>query len=307
MSTPRPSSFHASPPLLGGIEAGGTKYVCAVAHDPAHPLMETRFPTGGPEETVARAAAFFHEAAAIHGPVRALGIGTFGPARIDPAAPDYGSILTTPKAGWSGFPLIGELKKALAADLPIAFETDVNAAALGEAKHGAARGIRNVVYITVGTGIGGGFLGDGRLLHGRMHPEIGHLLVPDLDGGYGKDTHVCPFHASCLEGRASGPAIEARWGKPGHELPADHPAWELEAKYLAMGCLQLTAAWSPDLILLGGGVSQKAGLVEQVRTEVERLLGGYWGLPPMEEYLRLPELDQQAGIVGALTLAQDLL
>ncbi len=307
MSAQNPPSPPLPAPLLGGIEAGGTKYVCAVAHDPAHPLLETRFPTGDPEATVAQAAAFFREAAAIHGPIQALGIGTFGPARIDPAAPDYGSILTTPKAGWSGFPLVPALRQALADNLPIAFETDVNAAAVGEAAHGAARGMRNVAYITVGTGIGGGFLGDGQLLHGQMHPEIGHLAVPDLDSAYGKDTCVCPFHASCLEGRASGPAIEARWGKPGHELPADHPAWELEAGYLALGCLQLTAAWSPDLILLGGGVSQKAGLVERVRTELERLIGGYWTLPPMGNYVRLPELDQQAGIVGALTLAQRLL
>lgn len=307
MNTPAPRNPKSPPPLLAAIEAGGTKYVCAVARDPARPLLETRFPTAGPDETVARAAAFFLEASAVHGPIGALGIGTFGPAQIDPAASDYGAILTTPKPGWSGFPLVGALRQALSAELPIVFETDVNAAAVGEAVHGAARGVRNVAYITVGTGIGGAFLDDGRLLHGRMHPEIGHLLVPDLDAAYGKDTRVCPFHGSCLEGRASGPAVEARWGRPGQELPPDHPAWELEAGYLAIGCHQLTAAWSPDLILLGGGVPQKAGLVERVRTELERLVGGYWDLPPMEQYLRLPELDQQAGIVGALTLAQRLL
>ncbi len=304
LSTPPPSDALPLLPLLGGIEAGGTKYVCAVAYDPAKPLLEARFPTGEPRETVAKAAAFFREAAAIHGSIRSLGIGTFGPARIDPAAPDFGTILTTPKAGWSGFPLVEELRKALGMDLPVAFETDVNAAALGESVHGAARGVRNVAYITVGTGIGGGLLGDGRLLHGRMHPEIGHLAVPDLDAAYGKATQVCPFHASCLEGRASGPAIETRWGKPGHELPDDHPAWGLEAQYLAIGCLQLTAAWSPDLILLGGGVSQKSGLIDRVRDELVKLAGGYWDLPPMEDYLKLPALDQQAGIVGALELAR---
>ncbi|HRQ90635.1 MAG TPA: ROK family protein, partial [Bacteroidia bacterium] len=213
------SDTPSPPPLLAGIEAGGTKYVCAVATDPARPLLETRFPTGDPRETVAKAAEFFREAAAIHGPIRALGIGTFGPARIDPTAADFGSILTTPKPGWSGFPLVAALREALGADLPIAFETDVNAAVLGEAVHGAARNARHVAYITVGTGIGAGFLTDGRLVRGRLHPEVGHLAVPDLDAAHGKATQVCPFHTSCLEGRASGPAIEARWGKPGHELP----------------------------------------------------------------------------------------
>ena len=298
---------HSSPPLLAAIEAGGTKYVCAVATDPSQPLLETRFPTGDPQETVARVAAFFHEASALHGPIHSLGIGTFGPARLDPAAPDYGTILTTPKEGWSHFPLVTELKKALGRDLPVAFETDVNAAALGEARYGAARGVRRVAYLTIGTGIGGGLLDDGRLLHGRMHPEIGHLIVPDLDAAYGKGTQVCPFHTSCLEGRASGPAIEKRWGKAGHELPGDHPAWELEAAYLALGCLNLTAAWSPDLLLLGGGVSQKQGLIERIRNELQRLAGGYWDLPPMAEYVKLPSLDQQAGIVGALVLAREAL
>jgi fructokinase len=304
MNTTSPAS---APPLLAAIEAGGTKYVCAVATDPARPLLETRFPTGDPHKTVAQAVAFFREASALHGPIHSLGIGTFGPARLDPGAPDYGNILTTPKEGWSHFPLVSELKKALGGDLPVAFETDVNAAALSEARYGAARGVRRVAYLTIGTGIGGGFLDDGRLLHGRMHPEIGHLIVPDLDAAYGKSTQVCPFHTSCLEGRASGPAIEARWGKPGHELPEDHPAWELEAAYLALGCLNLTAAWSPDLLVLGGGVSQKKGLIERVRAEFQRLAGGYWDLPPMEEYVKLPALDQQAGIVGSLLLAQEVL
>lgn len=302
-----PSERGGLAPLLGGIEAGGTKYVCAIARDPADPIREIRFPTGAPDETSARAAAFFREAASEHGPIEALGIGTFGPARIDRTAPDFGTILTTPKPGWSHFPLVATLRDALGEDLPIAFETDVNAAALGEARLGAARGIRHLAYITVGTGIGGGFLSDGRLLQGRLHPEIGHFAVPDLDASFGKGTQVCPFHESCLEGRASGPAIEARWGRPGHELEDDHPAWELEAKYLALGCLQLTAAWSPDLILLGGGVSQKRGLIERVRDETAALLGDYWSLPAMEDYLRLPELDQQAGIVGALLLAQEQL
>ena len=292
------------PPLLAGIEAGGTKYVCSVAFDPREPLLETRFRTGDPGETLAQAVAFFREATEVHGPLAAMGIGTFGPAGLDPDSADYGTILTTPKQGWTGYNVVAALREGLGTDFPISFETDVNAAVLSEVAYGAARGKRHVAYITIGTGIGGGFLTDGRLLHGRMHPETGHLPVPDLDGPYGKASNVCPFHESCLEGRASGPAIEVRWGKPGHELPDDHPAWELEAKYLAVGCLSLTAAWSPDLIILGGGVSQKPGLIERVRREFTTLTGGYWALPDPEDYLRLPDLDQQAGIAGALLLAQ---
>ncbi len=306
MASSSPSPAPVSAPLIGAIEAGGTKYVCAVATDPSRPLLETRFPTGSPVETVAKAAAFFHEAAGIHGPIRALGIGTFGPARLDRSASDYGSILTTPKTGWSRFALVPTLRERLGANLPIALETDVNAAAVGEARYGAGRGIRRLAYLTIGTGIGAGFYDDGQLLHGALHPEAGHLLVPDLDAARGTKTQVCPFHTSCLEGRASGPAIEARWGRSGNQLPADHPAWELEADYLAIGCVNLTAAWSPDRILLGGGVMQQVGLIERVRSAFERLAGSYWDLPPLTDYLRTPELDQQAGIIGSLVLAADL-
>lgn len=183
-----------NPPLLGAIEAGGTKYVCAVSREPSEPLEEVRFPTRNPEETVAEAADFFRQAEKTHGPLAALGVGTFGPARIDPAAPDYGLILSTPKPGWSQFPLLRSLNEQLGGGIPIAFETDVNAAALGEAVHGAGRGVRTLAYITVGTGIGGGLIHDGRLFHGRLHPEIGHLISPDLDGPYGATAQTCPFH-----------------------------------------------------------------------------------------------------------------
>ncbi|MDF1741105.1 MAG: ROK family protein [Verrucomicrobiales bacterium] len=295
------------PPLLAGIEAGGTKYVCAVGTNPAEPLLETRFPTGNPVETIAQAVTFFKEAAESYGPIRAMGIGTFGPADIDPRSPGYGTILTTPKQGWSGFNVVNAIRDGINEPIPIAFETDVNAALFGEAEFGAARHHRNIAYITIGTGIGGAFLHDGQIIHGRMHPEIGHLIVPDLDKDFGKDTNVCPFHASCLEGRAAGPAIEARWGTPGSELPDDHPAWELQAKYLAIGCINLTATWSPDIIILGGGVSQKSGLLDRVRAEFEALSGNYWALPPLDLYLQTPALDQLAGIVGSLSLAQRLL
>ena len=295
------------PPLLAAIEAGGTKYVCAVAHDPAQPLVETRFPTGEPGATIDRAIGFFREAAASHGPLAALGIGTFGPADIDPRSPGFGSILTTPKLGWEGFNVVAALRSGLGAALPVAFDTDVNAAAAGEAGFGAGRGHRHVCYLTVGTGIGGGVIHDGVPLHGRLHPEVGHLLVPDLDPDPGAATSACPFHRACLEGRASGPAIARRWGKPATDLPPDHPAWDLEAKYLAAAALDLTAAWSPDVIILGGGVMQQPGLIERIRREFPPLAGGYWATPPLASYLVTPGLGQQAGIVGALALARKIL
>lgn len=308
MNSPTASPSSPPPgPLLGGIEAGGTKYVCAVAQHPAEPLMEVRFATREPAETVNEAIAFFREAEAKYGAISAMGIGTFGPANIHPRSPGYGEILRTPKPGWEGFNLVNAIREGLDQPIPIAFETDVNAAAIGEAQHGAGVQHRNICYITVGTGIGGGFLSEGEPLRGRMHTEIGHMMMPDLDRDFDRATNVCPFHASCLEGRASGPAIEARWGKPGSELPPDHPAWQLQAKYLAMGAINLTAAWSPDILLIGGGVAQQEGLIDRIRNEFAALAGDYWSLPPLELYLQTPALDQRAGIVGALALAHRLL
>lgn len=307
METEIPTDLQLEKPLLAGIEAGGTKYVCAVGTNPAEPLLETRFPTGEPNETIEHAVSFFKEAAESYGPIRAMGIGTFGPADIHPKSPGYGSILPTPKPGWAGFNVVNAIRDGLGLPVPIAFDTDVNAAVIGEAEYGAARNHRFVAYVTVGTGIGAAFLHDGQIIHGKMHAEVGHMVMPDFDTAVGKDTNVCPFHSSCLEGRAAGPALEARWGIPGHELPDDHEAWDLHAAYLAAGCINLTAAWSPDLILLGGGVFQKAGLIDRVRREFEEQSGGYWALPPLDLYLQTPALDQHAGIVGALALAQRLL
>ena len=296
-----------APPLLAGMEAGGTKYVCAVATDPTEPLLEERFPTDDPKSTVARATEFFRNASEQYGQIRSMGIGTFGPADIHAMSPGYGSILTTPKRGWAGFNVVNAIREGLEVPPPIAFDTDVNAAVVGESEYGAGKKHKYVAYITIGTGIGAAFLHDGQVIHGRMHPEVGHMVMPDFDKKFEKNTNVCPFHESCFEGRASGPAIEARWGIPGGELPDDHDAWDLQAAYLAAGCVNLTSVWSPDLIILGGGVSQKAGLIDRVRREFEKQAGDYWSLPPLDLYLRTPELDQNAGIIGALTLAQRLL
>ncbi|QQL45986.1 ROK family protein [Sulfuriroseicoccus oceanibius] len=293
--------------LLGGIEAGGTKFVCAVGSAPDQILQQETFPTEDPETTMRNVVGFFKGAQERHGVIEAVGIGTFGPADIHVKSPGYGSILQTPKEHWEGANIVTSLLDGLGCRIPVAFDTDVNAAAVGESEYGAGRQYRNLAYVTIGTGIGGGVLIDGKPLHGRMHPEIGHMSVPDLEHLVGKDTNVCPFHGSCLEGRASGTAIRARWGVPGNELPADHPAWDLQAQYLAHGAVGITAAWSPDLIIFGGGVSQQEGLMDRVRGHFEKLAGGYWSLPPLDVYLQTPELNQQAGIVGALTLAGRLL
>jgi fructokinase len=294
-------------PLIGGIEAGGTKIVCAVAHSPDQPLMEHRFPTRDPKTTLAEAVQFFRDAQLRYGELRAMGIGTFGPADVDQRSPGYGTILTTPKEGWAGTDFLRNIRAGLGTDMPIAFDTDVNVAAIGESEFGAGRHFRNIAYITVGTGIGGGMLLDGVPVHGRMHPEIGHMTMPDLDKDFGKSTNICPFHQSCLEGRASGPALEARWGMPGAQLPEDHPAWELQAAYLAHGAINLTAAWSPDILILGGGVCQQTGLVDRVRRKFFDLAGNYWNLPPLDVYLQTAELGQRAGIVGALAMARRLI
>ncbi len=307
MNPARPNKSPIHPPLLAGIEAGGTKYVCSVAVDPRAPLLEVRFPTRAPKETMEEAAAFFSRAVELHGPISALGIGTFGPAELDTQSPEFGSILTTPKLGWGGFNVVNAMRRSVGESVPIAFDTDVNAAAIAESQFGAGQGHRFVAYVTIGTGIGAAFIHDGNLLHGRMHPEVGHIQLPDFDSAIGKDTNHCDFHSSCFEGRASGPAIEARWGVPPHDLPDIHEAWELQASYLAAGCITLTAVWSPDIIILGGGVSQKPGLIDRVRRQFREQSGGYWKLPPLESYLQTPSLDQQAGIVGALTMAQRLI
>jgi fructokinase len=292
-------------PLLGAVEAGGTKFVCAVGRGPDELLAETRFPTEDPEATLARTVQFLREAAAAHGRLAAVGVGSFGPVRLDPEVPGWGRIADTPKTGWSDADVAGPLRRAL--EVPVAFDTDVNAAALGEWRWGAGRGADPLVYVTVGTGIGGGGRIDGRLLHGLLHPEMGHLPVrrdPARDPFPG----TCPFHGDCLEGLACGSAIAERWGRPAEELSADHPAWELEAEYLAQGALAITLVLSPRRIVLGGGVMEAPGLLDRVRTRFVDAVGGYLRAPELgpgvDAYLVAPGLGRRAGVLGALALAE---
>ena len=294
--------------LYGSLEAGGTKFVCAVGRGPDEILAEARFATTTPGETLTRAAAFFRSMAERHGPLAAVGIGCFGPIDLEPGSPSYGYVTTTPKEGWQDADVVGPLRVALG--VPIGFDTYVNVAALGEGAWGAARGLSTFLYLTVGTGIGGGGLARGQLLHGLVHPEMGHLQVcrdPARDPFEG----ICPFHGDCLEGLASGPAIEARWGQPAETLPPDHPAWDLEADYLAQGIRDLILVLSPQRVVLGGGVMQQRHLFPRIRARVVQLLAGYVQSPAIldhiDTYIVPPALGYRSGLLGGIALAQRVL
>ncbi|WP_350302855.1 ROK family protein [Peribacillus frigoritolerans] len=284
--------------LYGAIEAGGTKFVCAVGDEIGNVVKRIEIPTTVPEETIPEVVRFFSE----YEPL-AIGIGSFGPANIDPASPAYGNITTTPKPGWRDFPFLQTIKNEC--NVPVGFHTDVNAAALGEARFGAAAGLDSCLYITVGTGIGAGAVVGGRLLEGLSHPEMGHIMVrkhPE-DSYEGK----CPYHRDCLEGLASGPAIEGRWGKPAAQLADRQEVWELEAYYLAQAIAQYILILSPKKIILGGGVSKQQFVFQMIRNQVKEVLNGYVPLPELEteisDYIVKPGLGDDAGIIGSLLLA----
>lgn len=288
-------------PLYGGLEAGGTKCVCAVGTGPDAIHQCTQFATTTPEETMARAVAFF---APYSDALAALGIASFGPLDCRPHSPSFGYITSTPKPGWANTDVAGTLARALR--VPVAFDTDVNAATLGEYRWGAAQGLDTCLYVTVGTGIGGGAVVHGRLLHGLLHPEMGHIRIPH-DRTVDPFPGLCPYHGDCLEGLVSGPALAARYGQPAETLPAAHPVWSLTAHYLALGLVTWLCTLMPQRIIMGGGVMHQAHLLPQVRHEVRRLLNGYIQVPELADqldaYIVPPALGDQAGVLGALALA----
>jgi fructokinase len=271
---------------VGGIEAGGTKWICGVGTGPSDVRVEL-IPTTTPAETIGRVVAFFREA----GPVDAVGIGCFGP--VDLAK---GRITTTPKVGWADTDVAAPVASALG--VPVAFETDVGAAGVGEARWGAAVGQPSFCYVTVGTGIGGAAIIDGAARHGAGHAEMGHQRVPH-DLAIDPFAGSCPYHGDCWEGLASGPALAARWGRPATELAADHPAWRLEARYVAAGLANIALVLTPALVIVGGGVGSRPGLLDLVRVELAEQLGGY--VPPPE--VAAAALGDRAGVLGALALA----
>lgn len=285
---------------IGALEAGGTKMVLATFDLQGRQMDSLTLPTLSPEETVPAMKAFFEER---H--IDALGVGSFGPVDLNPASETYGYITSTPKLKWQNFPLLPALMGD--SQIPCAIDTDVNAAVLAEADRGAARGMRDAVYITVGTGIGGGVLSGGKLVHGLLHPELGHILLrphPDDPNPRG----VCPYHDGCLEGLAAGPAIGARVGGDAKSLPDDHPTFLIEADYLAQMCVNLIVTVSPQRIILGGGVMQRKALYPMIRRRTQELLGGYVQSPMVleriDEYIVPPVLFPVSGLVGAYLLGK---
>lgn len=289
--------------IYGGIEAGGTKFVCVVTDENRNILAETRFPTTTPAETLGRTIEFF-KAQPI--PVSALGVACFGPIDPNHASPTYGNITSTPKPGWRDTPVVAPLVEMFG--VPVGIDTDVNAAAVGEGRWGAAAGLDNFLYFTIGTGIGGGGVFNGRPLHGLVHPEMGHIRIPH-DWQQDPYKGFCPYHGDCFEGLAAGPSLQDRWGQPGDSLPLDHPAWALEAHYIALAMQSFICTLSPTRIILGGGVMQQEHLFPMIRAEVIRLLNGYVQSPVilegMDQYIVPPGLGGRAGVFGAIALAMD--
>ena len=279
--------------LIGGIEAGGTKFVCAVGDEFGNIIDKTTFPTEDPEKTMDATKAFFSKHA-----IQSLGVGSFGPVDLNKDSEAYGYILNTPKLKWKQYNLLGRLKQDF--DIPITLDTDVNAAALGEYKYGVAKNAKSVLYITVGTGIGAGFVKDGQTFIGKSHPEMGHIFIhqrknDDFEG-------ICPYHGNCLEGLASGPAIEQRYGKKGQLLGTDHAAWELEADYLAQAITNYLLILSPEKVIIGGGVMKQEQLYSLIRKRVSELPNGYMELNNLEEIIVAPTLNDEQGIKGAIAL-----
>ena len=291
--------------LYGGIEAGGTKFVCTVASGPGQIVDEIRFKTTTPEETLGRAIQFF-QPFVDSAQVRAIGVGAFGPLDLNPKSPTYGFITATPKPGWSNADVLGTLQRAL--KINIALDMDVNTAALGEYLWGASKGCDPSLYLTVGTGIGGGYIVNGRPLIGLLNLEMGHVRIPhslELDPFPGN----CPFHGDCFEGLASGPAIEKRLGLAGALIPEDDPFWNIEADYIASALMNYILTLSPKKIILGGGVMQRDFLFSKVRRRVRELLNGYVSskslLENIDDYILPPGLGNQAGSLGAIALAME--
>jgi fructokinase len=287
--------------LYGGVETGGTWTVCALGTGPNNLLALASFATTTPDETVDRIGRFFDDAD--EAPV-AIGVGAFGPLDLHPGSRGYGSVLITPKQGWSHTPLRAALEQRLG--VPVAIETDVGAAAFGEHRWGAGRDADSLAYVTVGTGIGAGLIIHGEPWHGLIHPEVGHIpMRHDRDDD--QFAGVCPLHGDCWEGLASGPAIAARWGADPEELADLHPAWELEAHYLALGCLTIVSIASPHLIILGGGVMARPRLLELTRRKLVTANCDYLEHPLLHdgigEYLVGPALGDRAGVLGAIALA----
>ena len=285
--------------MYGAIEAGGTKMVCAVGDETGKIIESTVIPTETPALTMPQIIEWFRKF-----DIKALGLACFGPIDLHEESETYGYITSTPKLEWENFNILGCLKEAL--NVPVGFDTDVNGAILGEMAYGSAKGLTDAVYITIGTGIGGGVLSNGKLLHGMLHPEIGHMFIPR----HPKDdfTGLCPYHGSCFEGLASGPSIESRWGAPGAELSDREEVWDLEAYYIAEAITAVTMVLSPQRFILGGGVMKQEQLFPMIRRYVGQMIAGYLRTKELEDlnsFIVPSSLQGNQGILGALKLAID--
>lgn len=285
--------------IYGALEAGGTKMVCSIGRENCEVLERVSIPTGQPEDSIPEIIDYFRSR-----DIAALGIGSFGPLDLRRSSSTYGYITSTPKMGWENYPLLPMLAEAL--NVPAEIDTDVNAAALAEYTLGAAKGLSSCVYVTVGTGIGGGVVAEHHLVHGMVHPEMGHMLLVPAENDPTPEG-FCPYHKGCLEGLASGPAIEKRWGVSAKDLPDDHVAWAIESEYLAQMCANTVVCCSPERIVLGGGVMHKTHLFPMIRRRTQELLGGYVRCATitdhMDEYIVSPGLGENSGVIGALLLA----
>lgn len=286
---------------IGALEAGGTKMVCAVGREDGTILEQVSIPTTTPEETIPQILSYFQGKE-----IKALGIASFGPVDVKPDSPTYGFILDTPKAAWRRCDLLGQLKRAL--PIPMGLDTDVNGSCLGEMTYGCAKGLDSVIYITVGTGVGVGVCSGGKLVHGMLHPEGGHVLLTrhpqDPKGG------ICPYHENCLEGLACGPSLEARWGRKAADLKDEPLVWEIESYYIAQALTDYIMILSPQKIILGGGVMHQEQLFPLIRSKVKEFMGGYLNTPELrdlEHYIVPASLGGDQGIMGCIKLGLDAL
>lgn len=282
---------------IGALEGGGTKMVLAVGDETGKIFDRISIPTETPEITVPKMIDYFKKA-----DIEALGIATFGPIDLDKSSKTYGYITTTPKLAWANYDLVGAFRKEL--DIPIAFDTDVNGSAIGEATWGITKGLDNSVYITIGTGVGMGIISNGKPLHGMLHPEGGHIQLIR----HPKDTYKghCPYHETCLEGMAAGPAVEERWGDKAINLTDRKEVWDMEAYYIAQALASIILLLSPQRIILGGGIMHQTQLMPLIRRKTLEFLNGYLQtkeLDDIDHYIVLPSLDDNQGIMGCIKLA----
>ena len=283
---------------LGALEAGGTKMVCAIGDESGKIYEQVSIPTETPEITMPKLISYFEERK-----IEALGIGCFGPIDPDKKSETYGYITSTPKLAWADYNIVGTMEKSLM--IPVGFDTDVNGSVLGEVTFGQAKGKKCVVYVTIGTNMDANIYIEGKLLHGMLHPEAGHILLTQRQD----DTYegTCPYHKTCLEGLAAGPAIEARWGRKAVELKDDARVWDLEAYYIAQAIVNYILILSPQMIILGGGVMHQEQLFPKIRSYVKKMMNGYIKTKEMadlDHYIVTASLHDDQGIMGALELGR---